>query len=141
MFHWVGHLRGGRPATINAKIALVVLTASDYYRAQNDYTHTFLLFGNQFPSCTGHLLHRAFWQEFFCVIWAPPCSTFCKRQLHKIILLELIFQLHTHTSVTQKNCFRISLCNHFGPHSIGQNKSKNIGRNSFVWQPLDAEKP
>ena len=29
-----------------------------------------LLFGNSFPNCTGHLLHRVFLQEFFCVIWA-----------------------------------------------------------------------
>ena len=28
-------------------------------------------FGNYFPNCTGYLLHRAFWQEFFCVIRAP----------------------------------------------------------------------
>ena len=32
-------------------------------------THThFCYLGINFPNCTGHLLHRAFWQEFFCVI-------------------------------------------------------------------------
>ena len=65
-----------------------------YYRAQNDYTHFF--FYLRIPNYTGHLLHRAFWQEFFCVIWALPCGIFCKRQLHKRILWELIFQLLTH---------------------------------------------
>ena len=31
-------------------------------------THTFFLFGNYFPNYTWYLLHRAFWQEFFCVL-------------------------------------------------------------------------
>ena len=69
-------------------------------------THTFLLFGNSFPNCTGHLLHKAFWQELFCVI----------RRLHKVLsvnapithinCLGINFPI-TCTSITQKNHFRI----------------------------------
>ena len=35
--------------------------------AQNDlsHTHTSLLFGIFFPNYTGHLLHRALWQDYF----------------------------------------------------------------------------
>ena len=52
--------------------------------------------GYDFSCYTGQLLHRAFWQESFCVIRPPPYGTFCERQLHRIILWELIFQLHAH---------------------------------------------
>ena len=45
--------------------------------------HTFLLFGNELPIYTGHRLHRAFWQEFFCVL----------RRLHEALSVKA--QLHT----------------------------------------------
>ena len=35
----------------------------------------------------GIILNRAFWQELFCVILAPPQGTFlCTRQLHTLIV-------------------------------------------------------
>ena len=60
------------------------------------WSHTFLSFGNLFPNCTGYLLHRAFWQEFFRVIQAPPEGTFCERPSYTHEFSELIFQLRTH---------------------------------------------
>ena len=78
-------------------------------------THTFWLFGNQFLNYTGHLLHRAFWQEFFCVI----------RGLHRVLsvnvpiahmnYLGIIFRLQA--PLLHKKYFPVYLCNHFGPHS------------------------
>ena len=69
-------------------------------------THTFLLFGNSFANYTGHLLHKAFLQQLFCVIW----------RLHKVLSVNAPIT-HTNclgvnfpiarTSVTQKNCFQI----------------------------------
>ena len=44
---------------------------------KNDYTDThtyiyiFFIIWELIPNCTGHLLHMAFWQEFFCVIRTP----------------------------------------------------------------------
>ena len=58
------------------------------------------------PGYTGHLLHRAFWQELICVI----------RGLHRVLSVEVsithIYCLGINfpiarTFVTQKNCFRI----------------------------------
>ena len=43
-----------------------------YYRAQNDYTHIFIIWEFISPHYTGHLLHRAFWQDFICLIRVPP---------------------------------------------------------------------
>ena len=53
--------------------------------------HTFFLFGNLFLNCTGHLLHRAFWQEFFCVIWG----------FHKVLSVNV--------PITNINCLGINL--------------------------------
>ena len=79
------------------------------------YTHI-LLFGNSFLNYTGHLLHRAFWQEFFCVT----------RRLHKVLSVnapithKMVWEFIsncTHICYT-KELFPNHLCNHFGPHSI-----------------------
>ena len=81
-------------------------------------THIFCYVGINFliaqDICYTELSGR---NSFVCVIWAPLCGTFCKRQLHKRILWELIFQLHTHICYT-KELFPNYLCNHFGPHII-----------------------
>ena len=73
--------------------------------AQNDYTRIFMILELIF-NYTGHLLHRAFWQECFCVIG----------RLHKVLSVGapithincpgINFPI-THTSVTQKNSFQI----------------------------------
>ena len=68
--------------------------------------HTFLLFGNYLPNYTGHLLHRAFWQEFFCVIGRLHNVLSVQVPITHINCLRINFPI-THTSVTQKNCFRI----------------------------------
>ena len=89
-----------------------------YWESQQDtmgpkmITHTFFKFGNEFPNYTEHLLHRAFWQEVFCVI----------RGLHKVLsvnapithinYLEINFPL-TRTCVTLQiicESFRVSQC-------------------------------
>ena len=45
--------------------------ACPYYAAQNDYTHTFIIW--EFDSKLHRTsVSRAFWQEFFSVIRAPP---------------------------------------------------------------------
>ena len=44
-----------------------------YYGSQDDCNDLEINFLNY----TGHQLHRAFWQELFCVIRAPPNCTFC----------------------------------------------------------------
>ena len=67
----------------------------EYNGAQNDYTQTLSL-GKCFPNCTGHLLHKAFWQELFCGIWAPPQGTFCEHQVHTRILWDLNFPVAPH---------------------------------------------
>ena len=70
------------------------------------HTHI-LLFGNQLPSYTGHLLHRAFWQEFFCVFGRfRKVLSAVNAPITHINRLELIFSI-AHTSVTQKIRFRI----------------------------------
>ena len=69
-------------------------------------THKFLLFGNYFPNYTGHLLHRAFWQEFFCVIRGLRKVLSVNLPITHINCLGINFPI-TRTFVTQKNCFRI----------------------------------
>ena len=82
-------------------IVLFYLRKNPHQGAQNDYTHIFYDLGMSFP-ITGHLLHRAFWPEFFCVI----------RRLHKVLSVNVPNRhinepiIHTHISVTQSNCFR-----------------------------------
>ena len=65
---------------------------------QNEYTvraHTFIIW-ELTSNCTGHMLHRALWQELICVI-RPPCTHELSRNYFPIAC----------TSVTQKKCFRI----------------------------------
>ena len=69
-------------------------------------THTFFLFGNQFLNYTGHLLHRAFWHEFFCVIGRLHKVLSVNAPITHINCLGINFPI-THTSVTQKNCSEI----------------------------------
>ena len=77
------------------------------YGAQSVYR--FLLFGNEFPNCAGHLLHRAFWQELFCATRGPHKVLSVHVQImHTHIVWESISD-YTHTSVKPKNCFR-SIC-------------------------------
>ena len=78
---------------------------SDYYGAQNDYTHIFIIW-ELISNYTGHLLHMAFLQEFFCVIRAPMKVLSVNVPIAHINCLGMNFPI-THTSVTQKNCFRI----------------------------------
>ena len=91
-------------------------------------THTFLLFGN--PDCTGHLLHRAFWQDFFGVIRGLRKVLSVNVPMTHINCLGNNFPI-ARTFVTQKNCFRIIyvyiyiLCNHFGPHSMATKRKEN----------------
>ena len=56
----------------------------------------FFLFGLYFPNYTGHLLHRAFRQEFFSVIRAPSQVLSVNAPLTHINYLGDIFQLHAH---------------------------------------------
>ena len=67
-------------------------------------THFYYL-GIYFPIAQGHLLHRAFWQAFFCVIWAPSDVLSVNTPITHINCLEINFPIAC-TSVTQKNRFR-----------------------------------
>ena len=72
----------------------------NYYGAQNYYI------GKQFPDYAGHLLYRAFWQEFFCVIRGLFKVLSVNVPITHINCLGINFPI-AHTSATQKNCFRI----------------------------------
>ena len=53
-------------AFFNGEVSdVVALCIFIFTMGPNMITHTCLLLCNQFPNCTGHLLHRAFWQDFF----------------------------------------------------------------------------
>ena len=69
-------------------------------------TQTFLLFGNSFPNCTGHLVHGACWQALFCVIRVPAHGTSVNALITQKNSLGITFPIAC-TSVPQKNCFRI----------------------------------
>ena len=60
------------------------------------HTHALSYFGSYFPKYTGHLLHKAFWEEFFCVIRAFARGTSCERANYTLIVWEVILQLRTH---------------------------------------------
>ena len=64
------------------------------------------------PKCTGYLLHRAFWQEFLCVIWVPLYGTFCERTNYTHLNC-----LEINSPVTcichRRELFPNYLCNHF----------------------------
>ena len=110
---WTFVLSGAEiPATVCTLGAL-------YYEAQNDYTHThtFLLFGNSFANYTGHLLHKAFWQELFCVIRRHHKVLSVNAPITHINCLGIDFPI-TRTSVTQKNCFRIICVIISGSHTL-----------------------
>ena len=57
---------------------------------------------------TGHLSHRAFWQELFCVIQRLHKALSAHVSITHINCLGMNIPIaHTHTSVTQKHSFRI----------------------------------
>ena len=74
---------------------------------KSDYTHIFIIC-ELISKYTGHLLHMAFWQEFFCVIRAPMKVFSANASITHINCLGMNFPI-THTSLTQKNCFWITV--------------------------------
>ena len=78
----------------------------------------------EIPNYTGHLLHRAFWQDFFCNSGAFITCFRWTRQLHTGVVWELIVQLHAH--LLHKEVFPNYLCNHLRPHS-------NLSQISINW--------
>ena len=68
------------------------------------------------PNYTGHLLHRAFWQDYFCVVGRLHKVLSANVPITHINCLGINFQLHTHICYT-KELFPIYSCNHFGPQS------------------------
>ena len=66
-------------------------------------THThILLFGNYFPNYTEHLLHRALWQDFYCVVRAPSLDTHCERVNYRHYLSWNYFSNNTHLCYTKE---------------------------------------
>ena len=90
-------------------------------------TFVFLLFGLSFRNCTRHLLHRAFWREFLCVVRAPPWGTFCLSasvNFTQEFSGEFIFPLHAHLSHKRTLAKLINnLCHRLGSHSAEIRKS------------------
>ena len=65
--HFLGEGFGGPQIAFSGEDGVDMLGSGD----------TFSFLGNKFPNRTGHLLHAAFGQGFFCVIRALSCGPFC----------------------------------------------------------------
>ena len=77
----MGSVPGNQDCNTSEKKMVHIMSAPLLW-ARNDYTHILIVW-NSISNCTGHLLHRVFWQELSCVIRVPPQGTFCERQFHK----------------------------------------------------------
>ena len=66
-------------------------------------THIFIIWAFNY---TGHLLQRAFWQEFFCVFGRLHKALSWNMPITHVNCLGINFPI-ARTSVTQNNCFRV----------------------------------
>ena len=95
------------PAHVSHKRSGSKSVKNPYTMEPKMITHISLLFGNYFPNCTENLLHKALWQELFCVVRRLYEVLSVNAPITHINCLGINFPI-ARTSVTQKTCFPIT---------------------------------
>ena len=70
--------------------------STQYYGAQNDYTHIFIIWEISSQLHRGSVTQGFLAGILLCNSGASKRYVLCRRQLHTLIVRELIFLLHTH---------------------------------------------